>query len=496
MYPVDPQYYYVSPAAYSPQRSSKQLLTAFWLLTVFLFSYEFSSTTADSILLKLAAGLVTACALLPSYLWCSERAHGMPIFPLFSLSFLWTYALPLVSSNPGLEAYLLSDRIYAGYTAAGFLAIGTFVWFQFVKSIPPSPLEYRAIDTRKGTQFFLICLGGSVLFNVALVGEWFSTDFGLFSIVRNMVIALTALSAFVLSYRLGKKELSSRQSILLIFFLVSFAISNAVSLLLIGTATTSLGAISAFVIGRKRIPVIVILILAFFLSYFHVGKDNMRAKYWIDNQQSVQLQLWEYPAYYTEWSQYASKSFFKSENSSEPEENEQSFLERSSVVQMLLLTQTNSPDFIPFMYGNTYEILPQMIIPRILNPQKLRSHEGTYRLNVHYGRQTYEEATRATIAWGLLAESYANFGQAGCAGLAIVLGSLYGKAARWSINAPILSIQSLSSVLMLTFAIQSEWTAGVYVAACFQYFVVLAAIAVVLMRRYPAYHLQSATYAE
>ncbi len=496
MYPTDSPDHYASPTVHSSQRSPRQLLTTFWLLTAFLFSYEFNSTATDSTSLKLAAGLVTACALLPSYLWCSERAHGMPIFPLFSLSFLWTYALPLVTANPGVGAYPLSDRLYAGYTAAGFLAIGTFVWFQFVRSIPPSPLEYRAIDTRKGTQFFLICLGGSVLFNIALAGEWFSTDFGLFSTIRNIVIALTALSAFVLSYRLGKEELSRHQHILLIFLLISFAISNAVSLLLIGSATTSVGAISAFVIGRKRIPIAVILLLALSLSYLHAGKDNMRAQYWKDNQQSVQLQVWEYPAYYAEWSDYASRSFSRPTDNMEPEETEQSFLERSSVIQMLLLTQTNSPEFIPHMYGDTYEILPGMIVPRILNPQKLRSHEGTYRLNVHYGRQTYEEATRATIAWGLLAEAYANFGQAGCAGLAIILGSLYGKAARWSINAPILSIQSLASVLMLTFAIQSEWTAGVYVAACFQYFVVLAAIAVVLMRRYPAYYLQSATYAE
>ncbi|MBD0300664.1 MAG: hypothetical protein ICV85_00350, partial [Tolypothrix sp. T3-bin4] len=71
-------------------------------------------------------------------------------------------------------------------------------------------------------------------------------------------------------------------------------------------------------------------------------------------------------------------------------------------------------------------------------------------------------------------------------GLAVVLSVLYGMAARWSINAPILSIQSLFAILMLTFALQSEWTAGVYVAAFFQYCMVLLGIAVLLMRRYPA----------
>lgn len=490
MYPIDSSGYAVFP--YLRQRSSKQLLVAFWLLMIGLLGYIFGFAPTSDFSLNLVSGLITVCALSPSYFWCSGRAQGMPIFPLFSLSFIWTYALPLVTPNPGVEAYAVSERIYAGCTAAGFLALSTFVWFQFVKSAPPMPPVYRALDNRRGTQFFLNCLGGSVLFNIAMAGRWFSTDFSSFSILRNVVIALTALSAFVLAYRFGNEELSKRQSTLLIVFLVGFGISSAVNLLLISTATTSLGAIAAYVIGRKRIPIVTILVLVVCLSFLHAGKDNMRAQYWSEDQ-TFQLQVWDYPAFYMEWSGYASKSFFKSEDSLEPEEDEQSFLERSSIIQMLLLTQTNSPERIPFMNGNTYAILPQLIVPRILNPQKLRSHEGTYRLNVHYGRQTYEEALRSTIAWGLLAEAYANFGLLGCVGLAVVLGGLYGYAARWSINAPILSIQSLFAVLMLTFALQSEWTAGVYVASFFQYCVVLMGIAVVLMRRYPAQWLLSST---
>jgi hypothetical protein len=487
MYPIDPSSgYAIFPYPSQSQRSSKQLLIAFWLLASGLLIYEFGFTATSDFSLNLAAGLITVCALLPSYFWCAGRAQGMPIFPLFSLTFIWTYALPLVTPNPGVEAYDIPDRIYAGYTAAVFLALGTFIWFQFVKLTPPTPPVYRALDNRRGNQFFLGCLAVSVLLNMAIAGNWFSTDFSGFSLLRNVVIALTALSAFVLSYRLGNQELSKRQSMILIVLLIGYALSSAVSLLLIGAATTSLGAIAAFVIGRKRIPIVTILILVACLSFLHAGKDNMRAEYWSEDQQTFQLQVWEYPAFYTEWAEYASKSFFKSEDNLEPEDDEQSFLERSSVIQMLLLTQTNSPEPIPFLYGNTYEILPQLILPRIFNPQKIASHEGTYRLNVHYGRQTYEEATRAVIAWGLLAEAYANFGLLGCAGLAIGLGVLYGMAARWSINAPILSIQSLFAVLMLTFALQSEWTAGVYVAAFFQYCMVLLGIAVVLMRRYPA----------
>ncbi len=101
-------------------------------------------------------------------------------------------------------------------------------------------------------------------------------------------------------------------------------------------------------------------------------------------------------------------------------------------------------------------------------------------LSVHYGLQT-EEATQTTsISWGLVPEAYANFGMLGCAGLAIVIGSLYGQFTRWSINAPTLSLQSLFTVLMLTFSIQTEWTAGTFAASFSQSSTVLLLIAIFL----------------
>ncbi|NEO61399.1 MAG: hypothetical protein F6J98_13545, partial [Moorea sp. SIO4G2] len=125
----------------------------------------------------------------------------------------------------------------------------------------------------------------------------------------------------------------------------------------------------------------------------------------------------------------------------------------------------------------------QLLVPRILNPNKIRSNEGTYILNINYGIQTREATNTTTIGWGLMNEAYANFGILGCAGLAVFMGTFYGKVTQWSINAPILSAQSLFAVLILTFAFQTEWSAGVYVAALFQSSTVLGAIVVVLMKK-------------
>ena len=146
------------------------------------------------------------------------------------------------------------------------------------------------------------------------------------------------------------------------------------------------------------------------------------------------------------------------------------------------------------MYGETYAILPQVIVPRIFNSSKIRTTEGTHMISVHYKLQTYEQTLTTSISWGLLPEAYANFGLAGCAGLAIVLGWGYGKVCRWSINAPILSAQSLFSILMITFALQTEWTASVYVAALYQSSIVVGGIVICFTKKRWSFAQPAITY--
>src|SRR5207237_309774 len=102
--------------------------------------------------------------------------------------------------------------------------------------------------------------------------------------------------------------------------------------------------------------------------------------------------------------------------------------------------------------------------------------------NIHYGVQTREDTAITTIGWGLLNEAYANFGLVGCAGLAVVLGIFYGSMARWSLNTPMLSARSLFTMMVLNFAIQTEFSASVYVTALFQTFVPLLAVTFLFMK--------------
>lgn len=470
-----------------PKKEQKQLLRVFWLIALGLVFYELFLVKDTPFVSKLGAVSVTVAALLPNYFWCSGRAKGMPIFPFFALTHIWTYGLPLVTHHPTVLSYSLENQLFASLTVAGFLIIGTSVWFSFVKSAPRTPKYYRSLGNRKGNKFFFFILIVGIFFNVSFYGNWDWVSLingGLFTAIRAAILGLNALATFVLAYQLGNKELNKLQSILFILLLSAYMITNSLGYLLVGASSSFLLAVIAFTISSKKVPIIPIIIVLVCVSLLHYGKGEMRHKYW--GTKEYYVQPWEYPTRYAEWIGYSIDYVSRQnqdENLSNQTEEKESFFERASVIQMLLLAQTKSPEPIPYMYGETYAIIPELLVPRIFNQNKIRSHEGTALLNIHYKRQTREQTLTTTIGWGLLAESYANFGLMGCGGLAIILGTAYGKATRWSINAPILSVQSLFSVLMMSFAFQSEFSAGVYVAALYQSSTVLTFIAFFLMKK-------------
>jgi hypothetical protein len=118
-----------------------------------------------------------------------------------------------------------------------------------------------------------------------------------------------------------------------------------------------------------------------------------------------------------------------------------------------------------YLGGETYAIIPSSLLPRLFFPEKASPHYASSTLNVHYGNQTWESSQSTTIGWGLLNESFANFGHLGWVGLALCLGAFYGLITRLSIGLPSASIQSLVGIFTMGFAMQTEWTASVFITA-------------------------------
>ncbi len=162
----------------SIRQERRRLLRAFWLAVTVLFLVELYTVRTTSIAILTGAILIAFSALFPFYLWCSGKALGMPIFPLFAMTYLWTYALPLVSDSQGIITYSSADIFLASITTTGFLGLGTFIWFQFVKSTPAIPKYYRVLKVHNSEELFLIILLTGVLFNIGLVGAWFKVEGG------------------------------------------------------------------------------------------------------------------------------------------------------------------------------------------------------------------------------------------------------------------------------------------------------------------------------
>jgi hypothetical protein len=186
---------------------------------------------------------------------------------------------------------------------------------------------------------------------------------------------------------------------------------------------------------------------------------------------------------YTEWLGHGLEEAMRAGGTGPGESGHESALERGSVVHMVLLVETATPRRVPFLDGATYALIPELLIPRALDPDKPWAHEGTYLLSMHYGLQTREQTLKTTIGFGPVAEAYANFGFAGVVGLALVVGGFTGWVARWGIGVPATSFRALFGFLVMAAFLQTESTAGVIVSSLFQGTVTLLLVGLVLMRR-------------
>ncbi len=460
----------------------RQLLKVFRLAVCLLLFLAIPMMMASSFESIIGGLLIGGASLTPAYLWCRGKALGMPIFPVFALVHLWTCAIPIMKEQRLAQTYSSNQRFVACLTIAGFLAIGTLVWYSLVKSSKrPFEKSFLSLKGNRAENFFLISLMASTFFVSGIVGGWFSSlNEGIFSLIRGVLLSLNSLATFVLAYRWGTKELSRKR--IALFFLIQAAsvVTSAASLLIVGALSGFVLAVIGFSLGRRQVPVVAITLILLCLVVLHYGKGPMRAKY--SESLDGLVQPWEYPAWFAEWVGYSATALL---SDTEEGDTQQSFVDRSSTIQMLLLAQDATDKGIPHLNGETYVIIPRLIIPRVLDPQKPASHEGTYLLNIHYGLQTRDETAMTTIGWGLLNEAYANFGFLGCAGLAVVLGSFYGSMARWSFNTPILSARSLFTMILLNFAMQAEFSASVYVTALFQTAVPLVVVTIFFMKAHP-----------
>jgi hypothetical protein len=457
--------------------ANRRALTAFWMSAAALAGFHLYMFFEDSSLRVAAAGLISLAALVPAYFWCTRPEMGLPLYPMFALMFIPQYAYPLAGQEIMITMHDDDEGAVAGLTVATFLFVGTAAWLFALKVFRRPTGFVRSMPEGRGEVFFLALIFLAAGFNMGMVGNWFEISGGALSIIRATLMGLASIGMFLLPYRWAQGQLSIPKKWLFAIGFILYATATMVSLIMIGAMIAIAFASAAYVIGGGRLPWKLGAIVLVLFGVLHAGKGEMRDIYWtwLDYKP---IQVVEYPGFMIEWFERGLKEI----QQPTPLEESGTFGQRIDLIHLLLKVQAETPERRPYMNGQTYAVIPNLILPRMLNPKKLNSHESAHLMSIYYGLQTREGTETSTIAWGPLNEAYANFGMIGVVGAAFFIGFLYGGVAKKALGAPILSLRMMIAIVFAALALQVEWTAGPYTTALFQSLVVVCGMGFVLMQ--------------
>jgi hypothetical protein len=212
----------------------------------------------------------------------------------------------------------------------------------------------------------------------------------------------------------------------------------------------------------------------------------MRDIYWGGADSAPGVHPLNLPAYYWTWFGYGLKELGGVTGIVTGPKNESeatSVFERAGNVHMLLRVQKMSPAEVPFLNGITYEAIPRLLVPRFIDSEKGVAHAANILLTVNYGLQSMEVATGGTsIAWGLVAEAFANFGYLGIGALAVFLAVFYGLFSRITIGVPMTSLRFVVGLLIMGAAVKAD-TMALFITSQFQAIIGVSIAALFLMRR-------------
>ena len=446
-----------------------RLQQATWVATAtVLLALLLKSGSAEDML---SAWLITGVALIPVHVWIRRGASTLPIFPVVATAHIIYFALPLSSDHPELAMYDGQERLTAAVTVVLFLAASLAGWIAGLSllrqaSVTPSLDD---LDNSSLKSVVLAGLGIGLLFqgltsagNLDFLSEWYPV---LRAFVWNLLFAVT----FMVGVLRGEGRLSGNVGRACLAGVVLNVLSSWASLFLVhGIVLCGVG-LAGYVLGAKRIPVKTLL-AAFVLTFvLHAGKGEMRERYWVEGGQNVAAHVADIPSRLSEWFTAGLEVLASGQEST-------SIVERASLMQMLLRAQYMSPDPVPFLGGETYALIPALLVPRFLNPEKPASQAGMDQLNIRYGVLTREDVQSTAVGWGLMSEAYANFGWIGVLACGLVFGLLIGLVTAWAAGAPPLSARTMLGVVTMAISVSLEADAAAYITSLFQ-----AAIAIYML---------------
>ncbi len=456
----------------------------FWVQTgvaaylgYFYFTVQFR--TLEIIILT---GVLILVALLPAYLWCAGKAHGLPIVPVFALGTFPTYILPIQRGSRILDQFSQETEVRALLCLMGFLLVLTLVWHQMCNNPGGAPKNCRMMQTDGSTGLLVFFLVLGTLFQLA-GAIFYQFSGGLFSLIRGYTGSAATLATFIFAYRLGMGTLSPALKLLLFGVVGLLIVSEATSFILAGALVRLMVIGAGYTLGSQKIPWKSAIAAISLLTILHAGKGEMRATYWQGAQGTQKFGVLDYPAVFAEWLGAGMKVL--ATGKTKEDEKVDSAAERGAMIGVLFRILEWTTGKKPFLEGETYKGIPTLLIPRVLYKDKGISHMGNWILAYQYEFLTMEELGKTSVGFDLVSESYANYGYLGVGFLAVFLSLFYGWVGRLSTGVPLLSTRFLFAVLVLSGTLSSNNTMGVFVTTLWQSTMALLTVAFILTKKLP-----------
>ncbi|HXA14153.1 MAG TPA: hypothetical protein VNW23_03425 [Opitutaceae bacterium] len=442
------------------------------LLVATLGYYAFNAEVSSPIELYEGLAMIVLAAL-PSLRWAQRATHEFPVFEVFMLTGVNIYALPLLNGQSQLQTYSESVVIQAAAVVLIFqiIALATHaVTRGRPRRTPFWTNEMISKDIGKYLGYGLVLT--TIYTAIANFSDIVPDDLG--APLRAVFYGIGIVSTFIQGRRWGQGDLAYQEKIFYVANLVLQVIFNFATLYLIVGISLIVLALLGYITASRRRPILVIVIALPTIALLHNGKTAMREKYWKE-EEIITPSLIELPGFFAEWIQNGLDLHQKSGMTTK-------LIERTSLFQIICLVVDNSPDRLPYLNGETYLQIPGQFVPRIFWPAKPGAHISTDTLSIYYGLQRPEDTQKTTIAFGLLAEAYANFGFYGAGLLAAVFAFCLKKYSLWAVQSPMFSYAGLVLVLLMAWSFQTELTMSVWLSSLFQAMVAVLGMAFVLRR--------------
>ena len=420
---------------------------------------------------------VTIPVLIPAFVWVKSGAFGIPVLPVISALFYLYYAMPLLVGYM-LTTYRPEELVWAALSVGLFLTAASVAARPFLgvarnqaKPVGGSPASGYAKSFRtkilsanfaSNNELYRLILigflGGILYYSAVLSGSagFFGTFLG---VVRAVLLPLTSIACYLIGFARGEGSLTGQRWFLALGGFLAVTLLSMSGLFLVGSVINIAAAMLGYVLASKRIPWLGIGFAVAIVSVLNAGKYSMRAEYWTPGGQSVQnASILTLPTMMASWFE-AGVGAIESTAQRDPTLTP-TLLERISLLHMVLIVQEATPRIIPYLDGETYALLPSMLVPRFLQADKTDSQAALNLLSVRYGQERAEDTNKTTIGWGLVAEAYANFGNPGVVAVGAVFGALCGMLMRLSATAAPVSLAMLITIAstLTLFNLESDFS--------------------------------------